>query len=99
MVISVARIEAVSFVALMNVVERLTALKRTTVPLTKPVPLTVSVNPISPALTVAGEIVVIDGLTVRLTALEIPPPGVGLKTVIGKVPALTISVLRINAVT
>jgi hypothetical protein len=42
-----------------------------------------SENPMPPALTVAGEIVVIVKLTVRLTALEVPPPGPGFKTVIG----------------
>ena len=88
--ISVATIDAVNFAGLpvigsagMKVVWRLIPLKSTTVPATKPTPLTVILNPRSPALTVAGEIVVIDGLTARLTALEVPPPGAGLKTVIG----------------
>ena len=60
--------------------------------------MTVILNPRSPALTVVGEIVVIVGLTARLTALEVPPPGAGLKTVIGKVPAEAMSAARIVAV-
>jgi hypothetical protein len=90
--------EAVTFVEVTNVVERLMPLKRTNVPVTKPVPLTVRVKAGSPARTVAGDIVVIDGFTVRLTALEVPPPGAGLKTVMGKFPEFTISVARIVAV-
>ena len=82
-VISVATIDAVNFAEVTKVVWRLIPLKRTAVPATKPAPLTVILNPRSPALTVAGEIVVIDGLTARLTALEVPPPGAGFKTVIG----------------
>src|SRR5439155_8452743 len=88
--ISVATIDAVNFAGLpvtglagMKVVERLIPLKRTRVPLTKPAPLTVRLNPRSPALTVAGEIVVIAVLTARLTALEVPPHGVVFTTVIG----------------
>jgi hypothetical protein len=89
-VISVATIDAVNFAGLpvigsagMKVVKRLTPLIRTTMPFTKPVPLTVSENPLSPALTVAGEILVMDSLTTRLTGLEVPPPGAGFETVIG----------------
>ena len=37
-------------------------------------------------------------LTVKLTALEVPPPGVGLKTVTGKVPAEAISAAVMAAV-
>jgi len=96
--ISAARIEAVSLVEFTKVVDLLTPLKRTTVPVTNPVPLTVSVKAISPARTVGGEIVVIDGFTTRLTALEVPPPGAGFKTVIGTLPELTMSVARIAAV-
>jgi hypothetical protein len=96
--ISVACNEAANCEELRKVVERLTPLKRTTVPLTKPTPLTVNVNPIPPALTVDGERLVIDGLTARLTALELPPPGVGFKTVMGNVPANAISACRIVVV-
>jgi hypothetical protein len=80
--ISVATIDALNCVELMRVVERLVPLKRTLEPLLKPAPLTVSENPSPPALTVAGEILVIDGLTVRLTVFDAPPPGPGFKTVI-----------------
>ena len=80
--ISVATIDALNCVELMSVVERLVPLKRTLEPLLKPAPLTVSENPSPPALTVAGEILVIDGLTVRLTVFDAPPPGPGFKTVI-----------------
>ena len=84
---------------LTKVVERATPFQRTTVPFTNPVPLTVKVNPTgSPALTDGGESVVMDGLTTRFTALETPPPGNGLKTVIGKLPEFTVSVARITAV-
>ena len=82
-VISVATIDALNCVELMRVVERLVPLKRTLWPLAKPTPLTVIVNPMPPALTVTGEILVIDGFTTRLTAWEVPPPGEGFKTVIG----------------
>jgi hypothetical protein len=101
---SVPRIDAVSWVALIKVVERLTPLKRTTEPAAKPVPLTVSPNPRLPALLVGGEIVLIVGggapvgLTLRLTAELVPPPGVGLKTVIGNVPVTAISAAVIDAV-
>jgi len=91
-------IDADSLVELTKVVERLTPLKRTTVPATNPVPLTVKTKPMSPALAVVGEIVVIVGLMVRLMEFETPPPGAGLNTVIGKFPALTMSVARIVAV-
>ena len=37
-------------------------------------------------------------ITVKLTALEVPPPGVGLKTVMGKVPAEAISAVAMVAV-
>jgi len=81
-VISVATIDALNCVELMKVVERLVPLKRTLEPAGKPTPLTVIVNPVPPALTVAGETLVIDGLTTKLTAWEVPPPGAGFKTVI-----------------
>src|SRR5262249_1978078 len=63
-------------------------LKRTTElppdPLTKLFPLTVNVKPTLPVSTDTGEIEVITGtglLMVKLTALDVPPPGAGLKTV------------------
>lgn len=76
-------IEAVNCVELRKVVDLLAPLKRTTVPVTKPIPFTVSVKPMSPALTVAGEMVVITGLTAKMTAPDVPPPGAGFNTVMG----------------
>ena len=95
---SVAGIDAVKVVEFKKVVERLFPLNRTTDPTVKPVPFTVSVKPRPPARTVAGEIAVIAGSTGRLTVLETPPPGVGLKTVICKFTRLTRSVLGMIAV-
>lgn len=65
-------------------------LKRTTEPLTKPVPFTAKTNAGSPTILLAGRRVIITGTgfsTVRLTELEVPPAGAGLKTVIGRVAA------------
>jgi hypothetical protein len=53
---SKAWIEALNCVVLIKVVERLRPLKRTVEPATKPEPLTVTVAPASPALTLVGEI-------------------------------------------
>jgi hypothetical protein len=96
--ISVAGIDALNVVELKKVVDRSFPLKRTTDPTTKPVPLTVSAKPTPPALTVAGEILVIDGETVKTTALDTPPPGAGFETVICMRPALAISAAVICAV-
>lgn len=76
-------IEAVNLVKLTKVVDLLVPFQRTFEPLTNPVPLTVSVNPLPPTLTTAGARLVIDGFTVRLFAADKPPPGLGLKTVTG----------------
>lgn len=60
----------------------------------KPVPLMVSVSGLDPACAVEGERVVIDGcglgaaVTMKLKALELPPPGEGLMTTRGKLPAV-----------
>jgi hypothetical protein len=105
MAISAARIVAVNFVALTNVVVRALPLKRTTESLlrfTKFVPLTVKVKLGPPAMTLVGERVVIVGTgtgeTVKLTAFDVPPPGAGVFTVMGKFPAAAISETRICAV-
>lgn len=87
-----ARIEAVSLVALTNVVAFTAPLKFTFDPFTKLAPFTVSVNPEPPSAALAGEIVVIDGaglLTVKLCAPVVPPPGVGFVTVTFREPAAT----------
>ena len=84
--ISVAKICAVNCVALTKVVARATPLKRTTELLLKLVPLTVSVKAVSPAVLLVGLMLLNIGtglLTVKLTGLDSPLPGVGLKTVMG----------------
>ena len=100
---SAARIVAVNWVALTNVVVRAIPLMRTEEPATKFVPFTVRVVARPPAAIVAGTSgAVIVGIgtlvTVKLTALEVPPPGAGFRTVIGKVPTATMSVAGIIAV-
>ena len=94
---------AVNWVALTNVVVRAIPLMRTEEPATKFVPFTVSAKSIPPAVTLVGASVVIAGRgtveTVRLTALEGPPPGVRLFTVTGKLPTAATSLSRICAVT
>jgi hypothetical protein len=76
-------------------------LKRTTELLLKLVPVSVSTKAASPATLVVGETLVSVGkglFTVRLVAFDSPPPGNGLKTVIGNMPAATISAAAIEAV-
>ncbi len=79
-------------------------LKFTTEAAMKPVPFTVSVNAVEPAVAVDGCRVVIAGVglfaavMVKFTALDVPPPGVGLVTVTGAEPAVAMSVARIAAV-
>ena len=87
---SVARICAVSCVALTKDVTRLAPSSCTTELLLKFVPLTVKVKAAPPTTALAGERVAIVGiglLTVKLTALDVPPPGAGLVTTTGTVPA------------
>jgi hypothetical protein len=69
----------------------------------KLVPLTVSVNPVPPAVAEEGLKLVVVGtglgaMIVKVWALEVPPPGVGLKTVTLAVPAEAMSAARIEAV-
>src|SRR5580704_12575151 len=95
-------IVAVTFVALTKVVVSAIPLKFTTEVETKPVPFTVSVKPNPPADALPGDSDVIVGtglLTVRVVAVEVPPPGVGLATVTLGVPAVAISPDVIAAVT
>ena len=68
-------------------------------------PFTVSRKSIPPAKMLVGAsppIALIVGTgtveTTRLMGLDVPPPGVGLKTVIGKLPTAAISLARIAAV-
>ena len=87
---SVAKIEAVTCVALTKVVLLVVPLKFTTEPFTKLLPFTVRVNPRPLRVALIGEIVVIDGtglLTVNVCAPVVPPPGAGFVTVTFTVPA------------
>lgn len=66
------------------------------------VPLTVKVNPVSPTVFDVGEIEVVVGTglpTVKTCAFDVPPPGVGLVTVMLKVPPVVKSEVRMAAVT
>ena len=91
---SFARICAWSWVLLTRVVVRLTPFQRTTDALLKFVPVATSVNAALPATALVGEIELSVGaglLIVNVEAPEVPPPGVGLKTVTGAVPAVAMS--------
>jgi hypothetical protein len=102
--ISAARIEAASWVDETYVVVRAVPFHLTTDPEMKLVPLTVSVKAEPPAVAELGLRLVVVGtglsgtLIVKLCALEVPPPGVGLKTVTLAVPAEAMSEARIEAV-
>lgn len=76
----------------------MTPVVRITKPLRKPAPLTVSVKPGPPAVALDGDRLVTDELTIKLTAVEIPPPGAGLNTVMGNVPNAAMSAAGICAV-
>jgi hypothetical protein len=70
-------------------------------PFTKLVPFTVNVNEAEPAAILVGAIELTTGVrlfTVNVTAVDVPPPGVGLVTVTGGVLAAAISLARITAV-
>jgi hypothetical protein len=74
-----------------NVVVLLVPFQVTTELGMKPVPFTVKVNAGPPAVALDGDKLPGDGaglLTARLMAFDGPPPGVGLKTVIGKEPTV-----------
>ena len=86
---SAAVIVAVNCVAFTKLVVRLLAFHCTTLVGTKLLPFTVNVKPVPPAVAEVGEVDVSAGrglLTVKLTMLESPPLGVGLKTLTGNVP-------------
>ena len=91
---SFARICAWSWVLLRKVVVRIAPFQRTTDELLKFVPVAVSVNAALPATALLGEIELSVGaglLIVNVEAPEVPPPGVGLKTVTRDVPAVAMS--------
>ncbi len=86
---------------LTKVVVRFDPLTRTMEPLTKLPPLTVSVNPALPAVTLLGEILDKDGtglLTASASADEVPPPGAALVTLMDRVPGDAMSPAGIVAV-
>jgi len=101
---SLAGMAAVSLVALTKVVARGVPLKFTTDVVMKFEPFTVRVNAPEPAVAVAGCRVVIAGtgllaaVTVKVTTLDVPPPGEGLVTVTAGVPTLAMSVASMAAV-
>jgi len=67
----------------------------------KPVPSTVIVKVVLPTVFDVGEIELVVGTgftTVKVCAFEVPPPGVGLKTVTACVPAVPMSTSRIATV-
>lgn len=81
--ISLAEIEAVNWLLLRKVVGRASPFHCTMEPLTNFVPVTVKVKAVPPAGTLGGEREVIAGrriVMLKLRALEVPPPGVGLNT-------------------
>ena len=85
-------------------VVRSTPFQRTTEPLTKSVPFTVSSKAKSPATAELGirpEAVGTGlgaGFMVKVRPLEVPPPGAGLNTVTTAVPAVVMSDARMLAV-
>jgi hypothetical protein len=99
--ISEAGIAAVAWVEETTVVVRSAPFHRTFEVETKPVPVTVRVKAGPPAVAEAGKTVLMTTtglLTVKVFPDEVPPPGVGLKTVTVGVPAMAISVAGIAAV-
>jgi len=82
-----AAMAAVSWVALTSVVVRVDPFHKTVEPLTKPVPLTVSVNPAPATMALGGERLVVDGTGLSIvnpSEFETPP---GIVTLICAVPA------------
>jgi len=98
---SVALMAAVSCVALTTVVVRALPFQFTVEPFTKLLPVTVSVNAAPPATAPAGLKLVSVGaglLTEKVSAAEVPPPGVGVKTVTGTLPPVAMSAVVMPAV-
>jgi len=95
-------IEAVTLEDETNDVVRGDPSKLTTDPETKPVPVTVIVKVEFPTVFESGEMELVVGtglFTVKVWAFEVPPPGVGLTTVIANVPPVTRSAVKTKAVT
>jgi hypothetical protein len=99
-VTSLARIAAVSCVALTNVVVLGAPLKSTDEFATKFVPVTVRLNAPEPAAAFAGEILLIVGtgfaaaVTLKFTEFDAPPPGVAFVTITAGVPTVATSAGR-----
>ena len=94
-------IAAVNCVEFTNVVVRADPLIFTTDVETKFVPFTVNVKAGSPAFLELGEMPVVVGsglFTVKVCALEVPPPVLGFVTVMEKKPAVATSAAVIEAV-
>src|SRR2546423_4195855 len=92
---SAAATAAVICVALTKVVVRVAPFHLTVLPLTKPVPVTVSVKAGLPADVLVGDRAARGGaelLTVNVWAAEVPPPGAGVTTVTDAVVAAARSV-------
>src|SRR5712691_7225924 len=90
---SLAGILAVSWVALTKLVVRVPPFHRTTEAGTKPLPVTARVKAGPPCSALLGESEESAGtgltaVMVKATAAEVPPPGVGVNTVTGAVPAV-----------
>src|SRR5438874_1040926 len=98
---SAAAMAAVSCVALTKVVVRAVPFQRTVEPLTKLVPVTVSVRAALPADVLVGDSVESVGeglLTLNVCAAEVPPPGAGVTTVTDAVAAVARSEAGMAAV-
>ena len=98
---SLAEIEAVTWVALTNCVVRSAPFHHTVELLINPVPFTVNVKAAPPAVAELGLKLVMAGvglLIVKVCALEVPPPGAGVTTVTEAVPAVAMSVAGMAAV-
>lgn len=98
---SAAEIDAVSWLEFTKVVGLLEPFQLTVAPLTKLVPLTVRVKaePFTRALVGLSEVITGVGLLiVNVTGDEVPPPGVGVNTVIAAVPPEVMSDAGIDAV-
>src|SRR5436190_1904523 len=98
---SAAAMAAVSCVALTNVVVRVAPFHLTVLPLTKPVPVTVSVKAALPADVLIGDRAARVGdelFTVNVCAAVVPPPGAGVTTVTDAVVAAARSETGIAAV-
>src|SRR5207249_4118769 len=99
---STAGMAAVSCVALTNVVVRGAPFQRTSEPVTKLLPVTVRVKAAPPAVALAGASPLTTGTglaaIVNVWALEVPPPGSGVKTVTEAVPTAARSAAGMAAV-